>query len=95
MRAHDFRRALELLGRRSPRVPLNSRNSVGCSGSDSFEYDVAGPHLHLVEELDACERRAGLDELDDGVDRAAQVGKCADARCRPLRAVRRGAASLR
>ena len=40
-------------------VPWNSRNSIGVSGKRELGIGVAGPHLQLVEQLDARHRNAG------------------------------------
>ena len=61
-------------------VPWNSKNSVGCSRQVELGVRLTASHLHVVEQLDARDRDAGLDRLDHGVDRALEVAKGADRR---------------
>ena len=53
--------------------PWNSKNSVGAgSRPSSFEIGDAGRHLHVVQQLDACDGNAGLHDRDHRLHRVAE-----------------------
>ena len=72
----DLLRALGLLcdaRDRAVELEKERRQFVECQ----LRVHVAGPDLHFVQEFHARHRRAELQELGNGVDRAAQRRKCA------------------